>query len=196
MFHDINGDLHRAATGEEGLAGQTLWLDLDGDNALDANEPSVVTNRLGRFRFTQQAGGSYTIRLMHGMVQLGSGLNVTIDDTQVSSYGPLVGWMRTSPTTSYRVNLDPGDARGGRDWGLQQPVSISGTVFRDVNRDGKMSDDAETPLSGWRVYLDMNNDAKPATDGSEPIIDTGEKGTFEFTNLRPGTENGQAMAPT
>src|SRR5205814_2161732 len=25
VFHDINGDLHRAATGEEGLAGQTLW---------------------------------------------------------------------------------------------------------------------------------------------------------------------------
>src|SRR5204862_6731050 len=93
----------------------------------------------------------------------------------------------TRPTTSYRVTLDPGDAPGGRDWGLQQPVTINGTVFRDVNRDGKMSGDAETPLSGWRVYLDMNNDAKPATDGSEPIIDTGEKGTFEFTNLRPGT---------
>ncbi len=61
--------------------------------------------------------------------------------------------------------------------------TISGTVFNDVNADGKI-DNGEAGMGLWRVYIDTNNNG---------ILDTGERsvltdffGKWSFTALAPG----------
>lgn len=59
-FEDVNGNGQRDA-GEAGLAGWTVFLDADGDGALDANERSTVTGADGTYVFEGLAPGSYIV---------------------------------------------------------------------------------------------------------------------------------------
>ena len=60
---------------------------------------------------------------------------------------------------------------------LPPTVSISGTVFEDLNGDGKQ-DDGEADLAGWTVFLDANNNGK--LDSVEQKFTTGADGRFTF----------------
>ncbi|MCY2990990.1 MAG: S8 family serine peptidase, partial [Planctomycetota bacterium] len=70
-YHDANGNGVRDL-GEPGLAGWTMYLDLNNNGKLDANEPSTVTSadspatadidETGQYAFTHLAPGSYAVR--------------------------------------------------------------------------------------------------------------------------------------
>ena len=64
-WEDLNGD-GSWDTGEPGLDGWTIYLDLDNDNQFDASEPSFVTTadgtNHGAFWFLDLAPGTYTVR--------------------------------------------------------------------------------------------------------------------------------------
>jgi hypothetical protein len=62
-------------------------------------------------------------------------------------------------------------------------ASISGVVFRDANRDGKISP-GEIGLSGWEVYADLNNNGK--LDPGEPLSISDGSGHYHITDLLPG----------
>jgi len=68
---------------------------------------------------------------------------------------------------------------------LPPTVSISGTVFEDLNGDGKQ-DDGEAALAGWTVFLDANNNGK--LDPGELTAATDSQGNYHFT-VTPGTYN-------
>ncbi len=54
---DANGILDPSETG---LAGVTVFLDLNGDNQLDPGDPSIVTDSAGNYAFYNLSAGSYT----------------------------------------------------------------------------------------------------------------------------------------
>jgi hypothetical protein len=95
VFYDFNGNSVKDA-GEGGLAGRTLWIDLDNDKILDAGEKSTVTDANGNFKFTGLAAGTYKVRqqLPSGWGQTtplnGYGISVTVASNQ-SVTGKLFG---------------------------------------------------------------------------------------------------------
>jgi Ca2+-binding RTX toxin-like protein len=72
-------------TGEKALAGWTIYIDSVTNGQLDPWELSTVTNADGKYSFTNLGPGNYPIR--------------EVNQT---------GWVQTSPTTPYAVNLAAG----------------------------------------------------------------------------------------
>ncbi len=60
-FHDRDGD-GRQDPGEEGLAGWTIYLDLNNNGVLDGNEPTELTGANGTYVFEQRPTGPYVVR--------------------------------------------------------------------------------------------------------------------------------------
>lgn len=63
------------------------------------------------------------------------------------------------------------------------PTGISGVVWDDTNGDGEW-DSGETPLPGWTVYLDRNQNNR--LDGGETRTVTDANGRYQFSNLSAG----------
>jgi uncharacterized protein (DUF2141 family) len=63
VFNDTNGSGSRD-TGEVGLSGWTVFIDLDNDGRLDKNERRVSSDTQGNWSFTNLTAGSYTVRIL------------------------------------------------------------------------------------------------------------------------------------
>ena len=62
-FRDTDGDGQRAADGSEpGLAGWTIFLDVNSNGALDGGEPATTTDTAGGYAFDGLAAGTYRVR--------------------------------------------------------------------------------------------------------------------------------------
>ncbi len=70
--------------------------------------------------------------------------------------------------------------------------TISGTVDFDVTGNGQSADD--TPESGVKVYLDLNNSGQ--LTASDPVVTTGSNGSYSFTGLAAGTYTVREVVPT
>jgi hypothetical protein len=64
--------------------------------------------------------------------------------------------------------------------------SIAGTVFNDLNGNG-VKDANEPGQSGWRVYIDANQNS--AFDSTEKNVVTASSGAYSFIGLAAGTYN-------
>jgi len=60
-WHDMNGD-GKIDSGEPGLAGVTIFLDLNDNGVLEENEPSQITNGQGHYIFSGLEAGTYVVR--------------------------------------------------------------------------------------------------------------------------------------
>jgi len=60
-WHDINGD-GKIDSDEPGLPEVTIFLDLNDNGVLEANEPSQVTNEQGQYVFSNLEAGTYVVR--------------------------------------------------------------------------------------------------------------------------------------
>jgi len=98
-FRDTNGNGVRNA-GEARLSGWTIYLDKNDNGALDGGEPSTVTDRNGKYQFTNLGPGTYNVR------------EVLPD-----------GWTQTSPLApgKYTIVLISGLEVTGKDFG-NKPV--------------------------------------------------------------------------
>ncbi len=61
MFEDSNGDGIQAS-GEPGIQGVTIFIDLDRDNILDGDEPTTISGPDGSYSFTGLDAGAYIVR--------------------------------------------------------------------------------------------------------------------------------------
>src|SRR3954470_13330225 len=77
-----------------------------------------------------------------------------------------------------------GAAITGKNFADARPVSISGNVFKDTNGDG-FKDASETGLSGWKLFIDANNNG--TLDAGEVTATTDASGNYSFTGKKPGT---------
>jgi hypothetical protein len=128
-WNDVNGN-GVWDTGERALAGWTIYIDSVANGGLDPWELSTVTNANGQYTFSNLGPGEYAIR--------------EVNQT---------GWIQTSPTTPYAVNLTVGQTLTGINFGgnLQRNVNpslFSNAIIRDL---------ASIEVTGLTGTLGLNN---------------------------------------
>lgn len=161
-FEDLNGngDLE---TGENLLAG---WL-------ITATYSSSFWGS-GILTTTTDSNGMYTFDM------LPPGIYVIEEDLPDGWYQTLPG----SPDTpeGYTFSLQSGDSLTGNDFGNYIGGVIEGYKFNDIDGNGVWND--EPALSGWVIYLDLNNNGRK--DANEPRTQTDEFGFYGFYGLTLG----------
>ncbi len=175
-----------------GLIGDTVFLNIDGDDVQDANEPGLegvivtlnysggtattITNENGQYYF----GGldpnvSYTITIAPENFNAGGvleGLSNTADpednddNTSVANLGAAGSDGNNDPDgVDNGINL-------GQDFGYTptNPATIGNLIWLDVNADGVHDGGVETPIGGVTVslYRDLNGNGQ--IDAGEPFF--------------------------
>lgn len=144
------------------LVGWTVYLDLDHNGALDANDVTTTTDAAGHFQFIGLPPGTYTVHYVnqpgfHPAPNQPSSTDATI---------PAPGKSASSPDgDSVEVDFGLTTANG----------QISGVV-NEVLSGGR-----EVGAQNWGVYLDTNNNGQ--IDPGEPWTTTDASGHFAFTDL-------------
>jgi hypothetical protein len=162
VWQDINGDGIRQAE-DTGLPGWIVFVDDNGNKALDAGELSDVTDATGAYALLDIATGQHKVReiVEPGWdTTLGQDAGVTVD-------------IAPATTTIVDFGNFSTAARG----------SISGTVFNDVNADGVRAP-GDAGMEGWTVFLDTNGNS--AQDSGEPTSLTDGLGFYSFPSLIEG----------
>ncbi len=165
----------------EGLAGVTVYVDLDGDGKLGRDEPSVLTvadnsstrpDESGMYFFGQVPDGTYIVR---EVIPAGMKLIDPADNANT-------------------VVIKGGSDAVGQDFLHEgKGGTISGTKWLDKNGDQERSS-GEPGLAGVVIFIDANNnneldeDERWTTTAQDnpatPTVD--EAGMYSFTGLPPG----------
>ncbi|TWU24176.1 Dockerin type I repeat protein [Novipirellula galeiformis] len=157
VFNDLNRNGN--GTGDLGLAGVTVFADINGNQVADPSEPTAVTNASGQFTLTA-APGTYNI--------------IAIAPTN---------FVPTTPASkSTTVSLS---GVAGVDFGFSKvQADITGTKFSDNDGDG-FQDPGEAGIGGVYIYLDLDGDKRP--DLGEPSAITKPDGSYSINFPGPGT---------
>ena len=171
VFADTNRNQIRDA-GEQGLGGITVYLDLNSNAALDADEPQVQTSadlyytpgidEAGSYSFTHLASGSYAVRQL-----VPATLSATLETqrSHVATITAAVGQSGVDFADVYRAN------------------EIHGVKFDDANGN-HLRDAGEMGVAGATIFIDLDRDN--IQDAGEPSTVTLADGSYSFTNISPG----------
>ncbi|WP_197526815.1 S8 family serine peptidase [Pirellulimonas nuda] len=166
VYSDTNNNGLRDPS-ESGLAGVSVYLDLDHSNTFTAGDITRVTGPLGEYRFENLAApGVYEVRLN------------TLASQTVTSPAP-------SQQNEWSVDLAPDQVYVGADFLVYNTLSgqgssqVSGFVFEDLNGNGVP--DSGEELANRQVYLDVNDNG--VREPSEPVRTTTATGAYSFTGL-------------
>ncbi|HQU43746.1 MAG TPA: SdrD B-like domain-containing protein, partial [Pirellulales bacterium] len=154
-------------SGEAGVSGQTVFLNNDGTGAPDASNPSTVTDSSGNYSFSDLAAGTYKVAVVPPS-------GTTITTTSLSA-------TVTAGGTAQIVNIG------------EEPASIAGTVFTDVNDNAKF-DTGDIGIAGRTVFI--NKDGSGTADGTNPQTTTNSVGQFTFSGLTAGSYTVMEVLPT
>ncbi len=188
VYLDADNDGVRSGA-ESGLAGVAVTLTGPdaGGNALTR---VAITDISGHYRFEDLPGagpGGYVLTEQSAQPQVGA--TVTLNGrTRAGQVGgsPLgaASNTRTAPSTISAITLAPGADSVLNEFGEILPVSISGTVFLDVNNDGVQSLPGDTGLGSVAIVITgTDDDAQPVTRTTATLVD----GTYKVMDLRPGS---------
>jgi serine-aspartate repeat-containing protein C/D/E len=176
VFHDTDGS-GAINSGEAGLAGWRVFVDLNGNGLLDNNEPSSLSSSSGGFSLGTNLTGP----------SLATTLRVQ----------PQVGWVGTLPTSTARpVTLLRGQTVAAQHLGFRADLSVavvSGALFNDANANG-LRDSNDFTVGGRTVYADLNNDGSMNTD--EPRTTTAADGSYRLAFGTAGTFVLRQVVPT
>jgi hypothetical protein len=173
LFNDLNANGVKN-TGEGNLSSRTVYIDLDNDLVLDANEKSTTTDSNGNYKLAALAAGTYKVR-------------------QVLP----AGWTQTTPSNGYGINvtLSTNQNVTGKNFGSRQATataSISGTVFNDLNDNG-VKNTGELGIQGRTVFIDLDNDY--TLDANEKWATTDGSGNYILSGLVAGTYKVRTLQP-
>ncbi len=173
IYNDLNGN-GSLDNGEPGLAHWLVFLDLNNDGKDDPGDPSTFTDSNGNYQFNKLAPGSYRV-------------------TEVQPSG--AGYVLTPASGYVDVTVSGGQVLTGLNFGVQKiaNATLGGKVYDDLNGN-KVFDSGDTTLSGWTVYLDLNNDG--AFNNNEPYAVTDSQGNYTFTGLAAGTYTVREIIPS
>lgn len=157
-FHDINRNGVQDQN-EPGLQGWTIFLDTDGDNALDLGEMSTVTDVNGHYSFSNLGPGTYYVREVQQQ-----------------------NWVQTTPNFDLAVTTSGQSLPGGK-IGNYRLAQVNGVKFFDDDSDGQRDAD-EIGLPGWTIFLDSNGNG--SLDSGEASRVTDGSGAFSFDGLDAG----------
>lgn len=167
IYADDNRDGLRS-NGENAIPGWTVFLDLNKDGALNTGEPATVTNKDGDYTLRAPAAG-----------------NVRVAEVVAA------GWIATSPAVRDVIAPTSGNVKA--DFFAFSGGEIAGSVWNDLNQDG-IRDSGDAGLSGWTVYLDLNQSL--TLDDGEPKTVTDSNGDYLFTELPPDDYEVTEVLPT
>ena len=158
VFNDAARD--GSGTNDVGIAGVTVYADVNGNGVLDPTDPTDVT----------AADGTYSLAVTPGTFNI-----IAITPAQFAA----------STATSQSATVALGGSVVNIDFGFTQVVSdITGTKWADVDGDG-IFDPNESGLGGVYIYLDLDGDNRP--DLGEPGGLTAADGTYSINFPGPGT---------
>ncbi len=180
VFADTNRDGIRE-TAERGLAGITVYLDLNGNSILDADEPQTQTSadlfytpgtdEAGAYSFTHLAKGTYTVREI------------------------IPSLLASTPATELEHVVTLGaaeDHSGVNSAAVFRPNELHGVKFDDANRN-HIRDAGEAGIGGITIYVDLNRNN--VLDAGEQSTVTLADGSYSFTNMTPGAYVIREVAP-
>jgi hypothetical protein len=162
VWRDDNGNNNQDG-GEPGLAGRTVFIDLDNDRVRDKLEPVATTDVVGDYRFDFYVAGTFNIAQL-----------VAPTDTQTF---PANNGSHTVTITNGQVaaNIDFGNRTGA--------TSSFGVKFNDLDGDGRR--DANEPgIAGVWIYVDYDGDGR--IDLGEPKAQTDAQGRYQLILNVPG----------
>jgi serine-aspartate repeat-containing protein C/D/E len=158
-YNDLNANSVRDAT-DPPLPNWQIYIDINGNGRLDANEPNTITNQQGDYTFANVSPGRYVVREVQQP-----------------------GWVQTTPNPG-PIDISSGTNAVGVNFGNNFPTgSISGFKFNDLNANG-VNEPTEPRVANWPIYLDLNGNN--SLDPIEPRTLTNAQGNFSFFNLGQG----------
>lgn len=158
---------------EPGLAGVTIYLDLNDNGVLDSGEPTTVTatdnpnttaNETGTYSFSNLSTGLYTVR-------------------EVVPTGLYQTFPSQNGGHSVNLGLRYRSLANDIDFGNAPPGEITGTKYYDTNENGIL-DFGDQTLSGVTIYIDL--DLNGLRDPDEPSQVTDNSGNYSFGFFAPG----------
>ncbi|MBL8817101.1 MAG: hypothetical protein JNL58_13820 [Planctomyces sp.] len=171
VFADTNKDGLRGS-GEHGIAGITVFLDLNQNALLDSGEPSTVTSEdlfftpdideKGTYSFTHLSAGTFTVRQIVPAV------------------------LSATPVTEieHQVTINAAEERSGVNFAdVYRANEIHGVRFEDKNKN-LLKDDDEPGIPNTTIFIDLDRD--DLLDDDEPRTTTLTDGSYSFTGLTPG----------
>ena len=162
VFDDANANGVRDP-GEGGRMFETVYIDTNGNSILDPGETNTTTDFQGAYTFDPLAAGTYVLRV-----------------------DPPLGTFQTAPANLAGIVVTIAGANDditGKDFGLVNPGSITGTVFHDLNGDGIMNG-LDAPLAGQTIFFDWYNNG--VLDVGEGSVTTDAAGAYTWSPLLPG----------
>lgn len=176
VWNDLNQNKTREAS-DPGLAGWTVFLDINTNGALDATEPSTVTDADGFYQFTDVPAGDYEVTEIQP-----AGWDTDFDIKQTAT----VQAMQTVTQDFVNVSTVNG--------------SISGNVWNDQNGNGDRAVDpvtglpSEPGLEGWTIFVDDNGNG--ILDPSEISTTTDAAGNYTFPGVLNGSRRIREILPS
>jgi protocatechuate 3,4-dioxygenase beta subunit len=178
---DISGtvlaDSNNDGTGDAPLAGVTITLYTDAGSGVPGTIlATTTTDADGNYSFTGLPSGNYVV------VQTPpDGYQLVADGDTTDPADDLAN----ASTTDNRipVTLTPGESDNGNNFVNVQLASVGDYVWWDVTGDG-IQDASEFPISGARVYLDLDDDG--TFDVGEPSDVTDLAGAYLIEGVLPG----------
>ncbi len=158
VFVDANGN-GLLTTGEVGLGGAEVYLDLSHSGTVGGIDPVVFSAPGGPFAFADLPGGTYTLSAL-----------------------PYTSFRPTTGTDT--VTLGYGAATTNKLIGQQHVTgTIAGHVYEDLNLSQSRTS-SDPAYAGWTVFLDNNNDG--LLDAGDTATTTNATGYYQFTGLSLG----------
>lgn len=163
IYNDVAADAARSAS-DPGAPGTVVFLDDNNNDILDPNEASTTTAADGTYAFFPSLTSNYS--------------------TTIRQIAP-TGWSVVSPASIAVTNLVPGALSAGNDFLDVQVVTLGGTVYNDVNNNGK-KDPGEPGVPYVTITI---------SGPSNGIATTGADGTWAYSSTARGTYAISATAP-
>lgn len=156
-FHDLGGDGAFNGT-DTTLSGWDIYLDLNGNAALDAGEPRTMTDAAGAYAFSVPAPFTYTVREILWPA-----------------------WTQTYPTNiigpDYHVVAVTPASTNIADFGnwVTEWGTVTGVKFYDQDQN-RAKGSGETGLRDWLIFADLNTNS--VRDVGEPADYTDTWGRY------------------
>jgi len=138
-WDDADGDGLRA--GEPGLAGRTIYLDLDNDGVLGAGEPTATTATDGSYAFADLSAGTYTVaqivpegweQTAPPVAEAGAGGRLLRSLAGIAPIPAAADFVGPLPVRRHMTRLIPNDPLFSQQWHLRNTGQSGGTAGEDI----------------------------------------------------------------